>query len=264
MCKYSNAQILNYISIWEYTKSDPNTDKLTKCTLHIVLHLAKALCDNQAMLLPTLSRMFLSMYMDNSSADCIVDTEEGSVNFTSKWLLKQVLLYLHHHLKFKCVHRRYGTVLFPKNSDLLTCLSWALGRSQNSIDTEVSYEKLSSVDSDVAILNKAGDIVNDLVHKESERYRQINTDSLNSTLKYLNINEQIQNTDQCLWNFIKSITRTRKERGSGTETCSNTKELRRFSILCNVLFCTNMKVPTPLHLLLYQTQLKCVEGHVYL
>ena len=82
MCKYSNAQILNYISIWEYTKSDPNTDKLTKCTLHIVLHLAKALCDNQAMLLPTLSRTFLSMYVDNSSADCIVD---GSVNFTSKW-----------------------------------------------------------------------------------------------------------------------------------------------------------------------------------
>ena len=123
------GQLQNFIAIWEYKCSDPNTNKLNKCILHVVLHLAKALLENQAVLLPNLSRMFLRTYvdnstcMDNSPAECTIDTEEGSVKFTSKW---HVQIYLHHHLESKCVHRRYGTVLYPKNGDLLTCLSWAL------------------------------------------------------------------------------------------------------------------------------------------
>ena len=251
----SEGQLQNFISIWEYKYSDPNTDKLTKCILHVVLHLAKVLLENQAVLLPKLSRMFLNMYMNNSpeeclSVECTIETEDGSVKFTSKWLLKQVLVYLHHHLESKCVHKRYGTVLYPKNGDLLTCLSWALGVSQNSTDREVIYENLSSMDSDDAILTKAGDIVNDLVHKEIERYSQLDAESLDSTIKHLDINEQIQITDQHLWNFIKSITRTQRERGGCKESPTNTKELRRFNILCGILFCTNMRVPTTLHMLL--------------
>ena len=67
-----------------------------------------------------------SMYTDNLHAQCTIDTEDGSVTLTSKWLLKNVKVYLHHHLQS---NRRYGTVVYPKNGDLLMCLSWALGRS---------------------------------------------------------------------------------------------------------------------------------------
>ena len=191
----SKDQLQNFIAIWEYKYSDPSTDKLTKCILHVVLYLAKELLENRAALLPNLSRMFLTMYMDksvhmdNPHAECTIDTEEGSVNFTSKWLLKNVQVYLHHHLKSKCVHRRYGTILYPKNGDLLICLSWALGSSQTCTDTEVMYENLSSMNSDDAILTKAGNIVNDLVHKEIERYSQLDADSLDSTIKHLDINK---------------------------------------------------------------------------
>ena len=180
----------------EYKYSDPSTDKLTKCILHVVLYLAKELLENRAALLPNLSRMFLTMYMDNSvhtdnpHAECTIDTEEGSVNFTSKWLLKNVQVYLHYHLKSKYVHRQYGTILYPKNGDLLMCLSWALGSSQTCTDTEVMYENLSSTNSDNAILTKAGNIVNDLVHKEIEQYSQLDADSLDSTIKHLDINKQ--------------------------------------------------------------------------
>lgn len=109
----SKAQLQNLIVIWEHTCSDPGTDRLTKCILHIVTYLARVLLENQAVLLPHLSRMFLSLYTSSSSEECIIDTEEGSVKFSSKWLLKQVLVHLHHHLAFRCVHRRYGTVLYP-------------------------------------------------------------------------------------------------------------------------------------------------------
>ena len=69
------------------------------------------------------------------------------------------------------------------------CLSWALGSSQTCTDTEVMYENLSSMNSDDAILTKAGNIVNDLVHKEIERYSQLDADSLDSTIKHLDINK---------------------------------------------------------------------------
>ena len=111
----SKGQLETFISIWEH---DPDTDKLTRCILHVALHLAKTIFENQAILLPTLSRMFVSMYMDNSPGECIVDTEEGSVKFSSKWLLKQFLVYFPHHLDFKCVHRRYGTVLYTQKTGI--------------------------------------------------------------------------------------------------------------------------------------------------
>ena len=81
------------------------------------------------------------------------------------------------------------------------------------------------MDSDNSILTKTGDIVNDLIHKEIERYSQLDAESLDSIIKHLDINEQIQNTDHRLWNFIKSITRTQRERGSGKESPCNTTEL---------------------------------------
>ena len=91
---------------------------------------------------------------------------------------------------------------------------------------EVIYENLRTMDSDDSILTKTGDIVNDLIHKEIEWYSQSDAESLNSIIKHLDINEQIQN------------------------------KLQRFNIFCGILFCTNMRVPTPLHMLLSDT----VEG----
>ena len=67
----SEGQLQNFISIWEYKYAEPNTDKLTKCILHVVLHLAKVLLENQAVLLPKSSRMFLSMYTNNSPEECM-------------------------------------------------------------------------------------------------------------------------------------------------------------------------------------------------
>ena len=54
----SKDELQNFIAIWEYKYSDPSTDKLTKCILHVVLYLAKELFENRAALLPTLSRCF--------------------------------------------------------------------------------------------------------------------------------------------------------------------------------------------------------------
>ena len=103
--------------------------------------LGKELLEKRAVLLPTLSSIFIRVYTGEDSPEettVTVESEDGAIKFTSRWLLKQVRLYLHSHLEFKCVHRKYGTILYPKDADLLTCLSWALRRLQPS--EAVTYE----------------------------------------------------------------------------------------------------------------------------
>ena len=75
------------------------------------------------------------------------------------------------------MHRRYGTVLYAKNGDLITSLSWAWAQST----TDVTYETTPSND---AISRRAGDIVNDLVHTESDWYSQLDAKFNNKTPQY--------------------------------------------------------------------------------
>ena len=36
------------------------------------------------------------------------------------------------HMKYKCIHKKFGTILYHKGSDLLVSLSWALGRMHDN------------------------------------------------------------------------------------------------------------------------------------
>ena len=115
------------------------------------------------------------------------------------------------------------------------------------------------MDSDSSILEKAGHLIN---QREIERYR-LETDSLETRVKTFNINEQIRKTDPRLWNFIKSITTTVGcERSGNEESLSSTKNIRRFNILCCLLYCTNMREPTPFQLLLSDTVEMCGGSRV--
>ena len=67
---------------------------------------------------------------DTKSAQVIIDVEDGRVHFSSCWLLHQFILYLEGFMMHKCIHRKYGTILYRKGADILATLSWALSTSQ--------------------------------------------------------------------------------------------------------------------------------------
>ena len=70
-----------------------------------------------------------------------------------------------------------------------------------------------------------------------------------------NIEQIIQDTNLLLWKFLVSATRTVRERHSSVMSCdsgttTHKKRIRRFYILCQLMYCANSRKPTPLHTLL--------------
>ena len=96
---------------------------------------------------------------------------EGTVKYTTRWLLNQIILHLQiqSFINYKCIHRKFGTIIFRKGGDILTSLSWALGRMQLN-DSEDGYiidiNQPCDSKSKANVLREAGDIINDLIHAE--------------------------------------------------------------------------------------------------
>ena len=62
----------------------------------------------------------------------------------------------------------------------------------------------------------------------------------------LKINEYLTNIDPLLLDFLTSVTNTIRERDI-SNTTENIKNTRLYFILCQLMFCTNPKNPTPIH-----------------
>ncbi len=230
------------IEIWEYKLSQGDTDRLTKAVLQAVLFVAKELACQRAVLLPVISQVFLDAYEptqpDESSDQVYLDVGEGTIKYSSQWLLNQLIVYLQQHMSYKCIHKRFGTVLFRTGGDLLTSLSWALGRAsvKDASQVQVILEPGGAPDIDAhqeKVLNEAGDIINNLIHAEID---QLHSDVLMASPSQFNIEQIIQHTNPLLWKFLVSATRTVRERHSSAMSCdsgttTHKKRIRRFYIL---------------------------------
>ncbi len=248
----------NRIDIWEYKLSQDNTDELTQAVLQAVLFVAKELASQRAVLLPVVSQVFLNAYKpsdtDQTADEVYLDVGEGTIKYSSRWLLNQLIVYLQDLMSYKCVHKRFGTILFRKGGDLLTSLSWALGRVSVKDANQVLVQPGGTQDVDARkerVLSEAGDIINDLIHAE---IKELHNDMLIDSPSQFNIEEMISTTNTLLWRFLESATRTVRERTSSAGNCTggttcHKKRMRRFFILCQLMYCTNSK-PTPLHTLL--------------
>ena len=99
---------------WETTNAH-NTDTLTKAILLSVIFVAKHLLAQKAILLPWACHVFLQaydvQYADIKSVKVKLELGESTVQFSSRWLLHQLILHLDVYLMQKCVHIKYGTVL---------------------------------------------------------------------------------------------------------------------------------------------------------
>ena len=118
-----------------------------------------------------MAQVFLEAYQTSQSSDqvCLEVGGGGTIIFSSKWLLNKLIIYLQEHMSYKCILHRFGTVLFRKGGDLLTSLSWALGRmSVNNIDYLLVEPQDKAVETThkKRVFEEAGIIVNDLLHAD--------------------------------------------------------------------------------------------------
>ena len=253
------------IQTWEVVQADSSTDILTKAVIHSVLYVANEFEHERAVLLPDVSQVFLTQYLAASGGapgneEHILESPEGSVHFSNKWLLKQLTLYLHPHILSKCVHKKFGTLLYKKGGDILTSLSWALGACKYETKEEPYqlYVKQCNKPDRAKILSEAGDIINDLIHSEMTKH---SCHKLKMGMNNFNIDEQISKIYSSLWLFIQSITRTVKQRVGISQQVDEEeillKKLRCYYIICLLLSCANIQISTAVHILLAETIQSC-------
>ena len=206
----SNEMITKATEEWETTNAH-NTDTLTKAILLSVIFVAKHLLAQKAILLPWACHVFLQaydvQYADIKSVKVKLELGEFTVQFSSQWLLHQLILHLDVYMMHKYVHMKYGTVLDRKGADILTTLSWALSTS-NLADQWSKPEKQKHHDSQLnaeTTLKEASIIMNNLIHEEIKKSAEIRSTLDHSSLK---IKQHLKNTNLLLLDFLTSITNT--------------------------------------------------------
>ena len=94
--------------------------------------MAHKLENERAVILPDVSKIFRTQYLAADSnpvnEHTTLESSERTVNVSSKWLMRQLTVHLYPHIASKCVHKKFGTLIYKRGGgDLSTSLSWALG-----------------------------------------------------------------------------------------------------------------------------------------
>ena len=87
----------------------------------MALFIANEIYNQRAMLLPQASKIFLKEYgADNDDMYNVnIEYNKTCIKYSSKWLLGQLIIILGVHMSYKCIHKKYGVVLYRNNGDLL-------------------------------------------------------------------------------------------------------------------------------------------------
>ena len=175
----------------------------------------------------------------------------------STWLLSGLTANLKHHIAYSCKVRKYGTILYRPNADLLPSIQKAMWRVRHLELARGEPQPESNPNTmhdtqppDRRVL----DDLNDRVHNEVRRLLAAN---VHTPMKHdqLDVERFIQEADPQLWQAVCLLTRSVSDRKSlktdGTNSLANrTKRLRRFFLLCVLLFCSDDRCSVPLHTVL--------------
>ena len=259
----SDTSLKQAIDQWVDKYNDDNANKLTKAILQTVVYVANHLLLEQAVLLPWACKVFLQSYESEyagsvTSAKVTVETGDSIVTFSGRWLLHHLIEYLNCYMLYKCVHMKFGTILYRKGVDVLVSLSWALssvqGFAQKYTDGDHMCVHGPIIEDNKTVLHNAACIVNSLIHDEIERQSTIRQDFSTNPLSF-SIEDELQNMNQLLLEFVDRITATVREMKHQTlrkesKASKQLKNIRMYNVLSLLQFCTNPNQPLLFHDLL--------------
>ena len=143
----------------------------------------------------------------------------------------------------RCVIDKLGTLLYPNNCDVFKTLTLSLHDEDCKTQDPVPPTSTRQASSTNVLLRKAANIINDMVVDEIKKQKESSKD-----LTAFQIMDSIQKTNPLLWDFICSCTSSVRERSGRTNKDeTHTKTVRRFSLICMLLFTTNPTCDTTLH-----------------
>ena len=265
---------------FEASNTELITDKeyLGWVVCRVALQLVKTLQQDEAILLPEVHSNFCQLVSTSIENFPNVQKSLKTNPPTNRWLLSSISNHLHEHLGIVCKHKRYGTLLYRKNGDLLKSLSKALGNAQRlcKIATYSKHECSSVFSADLG-KGKSTDITEDSILQACTALNvRMNQQIKNLVQTYQNDpilcesfdpDAMLQQLDPLLIQCIQILTKPVRERrqlfsqqdlhdSSGT---LKSKSMKQLYCLCTLFFCTNSQRNMPLQYLLADAIL-CMGG----
>ncbi len=199
-----------------------------------------------------------------------IETDNIKIKYKSSWLLTQMIVLLGNHLSYKCIHKKFGVVLFRKNGDLLlTSLSWALGTHENDNDLS-RYDMVSTAQStddyeNKAILAQASSILNNLLREEIKKSVKCKQ-AIEEDPKAFNIKGHIKLINPLLWSFLEQCTLSIRDKQSHKQSyhLQNIKSLRRYFVISQLQSCCNTELTLPINNILTDVVQVCGGSRILL
>ena len=217
-----------------------------------VVTVGNVLLENRAMLLPIIHSMFTNYAQDLAKAEDLQEPPELK-SLSSRWVLSELTAQLQHHMVYSCKVRKYGTLVYRTNSDLILLLSEAMWKLR-SIESASGERPGEGVCADKPNTNQL-DHINRVVHSQIKTFL---AKDAQSPFEYgeITLDDLIQQIDPQLWNAICLLTRSTSELRGTSKTsdplscASHVKKMRRLFLLCSILYCTDDRCSMPLHTLM--------------
>lgn len=201
------------------------------------------LLQRNVLLLPTVHDIF-SGYVDEMAQGLTINKVVSSA-----WILSNLTVALGKNITYTFGTRKFGTIIYRSNSDLVPALSHALWKIRNMSkgqDTDVGIEKPS----------QSLDVLDKVNEKAHSRIKTLLSQCTEHPYEYdkIDIDKMIEDTDPTLWGAVCKLTRSQNERRGRVHdplsSAYHNKKVRRFYLLCVICYCINDRCSMPFHTLI--------------
>ncbi len=221
------------------------------------LKLATAMKADEVLLLPELYDFFRSEIVTQAALFPSLGPIPAHDIPGTRWVLPHLSFHFGEMLRVECKHRRFGSLLYHVNCDLLKAVSLALGRNRLHVkegeqESAVAHPPQVSLSWDEQITSVAS-YLNDRVHQQAKTFVANFRDSPDKYAAF-SIEWLYEAVDPHLIKFVQqqtqSVRNRRRKLFDSESEVTNTRRMRQVYLLCTVLFCAISQCSMPFHTLL--------------
>ncbi len=108
------------------------SDVINRAMAQASIHVAEILLQQEAILLPAVHTYFSARSTESMNAANLQFVGGVKEHVTTRWVLSNLVVSLGHHLSYACRIRKYGTLLYRTDGDILNSLTVSLHKLSSS------------------------------------------------------------------------------------------------------------------------------------
>jgi len=129
---------------------------------------------------------------------------------TNRWLLSRLHVFFEDNIEVQCRHKRFGTLIFHKNCDLVHALSIALGQKGKQTDRLADTSAFSRLNNSYTIDQQAQTMalyLNDRLYERGRAFQTIYNDAPEQVAS-TDLSSVMASTDPVLLQFLTTMTQS--------------------------------------------------------